>query len=55
MPRPAALTQIPPYLSLLEMVRYSLEEFFKSLSDADKLAFLNAIRSGDAFNFTPTS
>jgi hypothetical protein len=37
------------------MVRFSLEEFFRSLSDADKLAFLNAIRSGALFNFTPTS
>jgi hypothetical protein len=55
MPRPAALTQIPPYLSHLEMVRGSLEEFFRSLSDADKLAFLNAIRSGALFNFTTTS
>lgn len=55
MPRPTALTQIPPYLAHLEMVRASLEDYFKSLSNADKLAFLNAIRDGSAFNFTPTS
>lgn len=55
MPRPAPLTKLPNYLSDLESLTLSFEEFIKSLSAADKLTFLNAIRSGAAFNFTPTS
>ena len=55
MPRPAALTQVPPHFSHREMLSMSYEDFFKSLSNADKLSFLNALRSGELFNFTPTS
>ena len=51
MSRPAALTQLPGFISLAEMLHTNLEAFFSSLTNADKLAFLNAIRSGAAFNF----
>ena len=55
MPRPAPLTQLPTRRTELDALRFSLEEFFKSLSTADQLGFLNAIRTGTAFNFTPSS
>ena len=55
MPRPPALTKIPTYTSDYENLCHSLDDYIRSLSAADKLAFLNAIRSGAAFNFTPTS
>lgn len=55
MPRPAALTKIPAFLTPIESMNDSLDAYLKSLSDTDLLAFLNAIRSGAAFNFTPTS
>lgn len=54
MPRPANLTALPGFITGKEMVDTSLEEFFGSLTNADKLGFLNAIRSGEAFNFEPT-
>lgn len=51
MPRPAELSALPGHITDKEMVDTNLEAFFSSLSKADKLAFLNAIRSGAAFNF----
>lgn len=51
MPRPAALSSLPGFITDKEMVDTNLEAFFSSLTNADKLAFLNAIRSGAAFNF----
>ena len=55
MPRPAALTQLPTHGTELGAIHFSLEEYYKSLSATDQLAFLNAIRSGTLFNFNPTS
>lgn len=55
MPRPAPFTKIPPFLTPVEQANACFDDYLKSLSDADLLAFLNAIRSGAAFNFTPTS
>lgn len=51
MPRPIQLSSLPGHITDKEMVDTNLEAFFSSLSKADKLAFLNAIRSGAAFNF----
>ncbi|WP_156409464.1 hypothetical protein [Mycobacterium sp. Root265] len=53
MPRPAALATLPGFLSPMEMFHASLDEYVNSLTAADKLAFLNALRSGALFNFTP--
>lgn len=56
MPRPPARTQLPQAgFTMTENFHFDLGEFLNSLSESDKLAFLNKIRDGSLFNFTPTS
>ena len=54
MPRPPVRT-VGLYAPVFIELQKELIAFMSSLSNTDQLAFMNAIRSGTAFNFTPTS